>query len=133
MPDETTYSGILGDLQRLHVTLVANASEIPHLEASTARFGETVGQAQGLARRQAALTAEKQEVSQQLKRALGDGQRLATMLRQGVKQHFGIRSEKMAEFGMQPFRGRQRKAKPAPEQPEKPIPTPAELPASPAE
>ena len=32
--------------------------------------------------------------------------------RLAIKQHYGIRSEKLAEFGLQPFRGRIRKAKP---------------------
>jgi hypothetical protein len=36
------------------------------------------------------------------------------MLRQGVKQHYGIRSEKLAEFGLQPFRGRKTKTEPEP-------------------
>jgi len=32
-------------------------------------------------------------------------------LRTALKQHYGIRAEKLAEFGMQPFRGRNLTAK----------------------
>ena len=112
MFNERTYSGILGALQRFLAALMANVSDLPHLEASSARFAEVLGRAQGLARQQAALTAEKQELSLQLRESVVDSQRLATMLRQGVKQHYGIRSEKLAEFGMQPFRGKKAKTEP---------------------
>jgi len=122
MFNETTYSGILGALLRFLAALVANLGELPHLEASRARFEEVLSRAQGLAQRQAALTAEKQELSLQLRDAVTDSQRLATMLRQGVKQHYGIRSEKLAEFGMQPFRGKKAKTEPETE--------PAKSPAS---
>ena len=37
-----------------------------------------------------------------------EGQRLATVPKLVVKQHYGIDSEKLAEFGLQPFRGRRR-------------------------
>jgi hypothetical protein len=36
----------------------------------------------------------------------------AALLRQGVKQFYGIRSEKLAEFGMRPFRGKKANTEP---------------------
>ena len=42
------------------------------------------------------------------------------MLRQGIKQHFGIRSEKLAEFGLAPYRGKTGRKKP--ENPDPPPP-----------
>lgn len=130
MTKETTYSGILGEMQRFHASMAASIAEIPHLELAHARFGEILSRARDVAVRQAALIAEKQELSLQLKAAISDCQRLATMLRQGLKQHYGIRSEKLAEYGLPPFRGRKLKAKPEPEEPETPTPTPAEKPAT---
>jgi hypothetical protein len=118
MSIETTYSGILGELQRLLTAMAATIGEIPHLEPSRVRFGEILGQAQDLARRQAALAAEKQVVTDQFQTALLDGRRLATMLRKGLQQHYGIRSERLTEFGLQPFRGR-KPPKPA----ETPVPS----------
>ncbi len=41
------------------------------------------------------------------------------MLRQGLKQFYGIRSEKLTEFGLNPFRGRSGR-----KQPENPTPPP---------
>ena len=37
------------------------------------------------------------------------------MLQLAVKQHYGIRAEKLAEFGMQPFRGRSRTGEAGPD------------------
>lgn len=105
MGSETTYSGILGEWQRLLDALGANTTDLPHLEDSRSMFVEHLNQAQALLQRQAALISEKQQASQDLKTRISDGKRLATMLRQGIRQHYGIRSEKLAEFGIPPFRG----------------------------
>jgi hypothetical protein len=64
-----------------------------------------------IAAAQAAQKAAKQEASKTLKTAVLEGDRLANLLRTALKQHYGIRSEKLAEFGMQPFRGRNLTAK----------------------
>ena len=126
MPIETTYSGILGDAQRFHAAMEATVSQIPHLEAGRLRLGGALGRAQDLVKQQAAMTASKQELSQQLKTAIADVQLLATMLRKGIRQHFGAKSEKLAEFGLQPFRGRKAspKSTPEPEPTPSPEPTP---------
>jgi len=36
------------------------------------------------------------------------GRRLATVLRTSVREHYGNRNQKLAEFGLQPLRGRPR-------------------------
>jgi len=125
MSNETTYSGTLGDAQRFQTSLEGSVSQIPHLEAGRVVLGEKLGAAQDLAKQHAAATATKQDLSRQLKAAITDVRLMATVLRKGVKQHFGSRSEKMAEFGLQPFRG-QKKSTPAP------APAPGTPPTSPA-
>ena len=125
MATETTSKGKLGDLERLLASLTANASEIPHLEASRNQLGALLTQAREAADLQALHTAGKQEATRNLQTALTEGMRLANVLRLAVKQHFGIRSEKLAHFGIQPFRGipfrsRIRKPRPAPEMPQPP-------------
>jgi hypothetical protein len=115
MTKETTNAGKLGRLQRLSTALNANGGDLPHLEGSRAQFAALLAQAQEAAMQQSALTASKQEASQKLKTFLVESGRLANVLQLAVKQHYGIRAEKLAEFGMQPFRGRSRKASPDPE------------------
>ena len=112
MPRETTNLGRLGGLQKFRNALNNNSGALQHLEGSRARYEEMVNKASELANRQSALTAEKQDASQQLEETLTEAERLGTVLRLGVKQHFGIRAEKLVEFNLQPFRGRKKTAPP---------------------
>jgi len=63
-------------------------------------------EAEAMKKQQTAQRAAKQVATQQFQEMLTEGERLATLLRQAVKQHYGIRAEKLSEFGLQPFRGR---------------------------
>jgi hypothetical protein len=62
-------------------------------------------QAQEAVQQQAAFRAGKQGASRQLRTSLIESERVVNVLRLAVIQHFGIRSEKPAELGRQPFRG----------------------------
>ncbi len=110
----------VGRLQRLLARLTSNREELQHLEPSRARFEALFARIQEAADRQALYTASKQEATQQLKAHLTEAERLATILQLAVKQHYGIRAEKLTDFGLQPFRGRARKTDPGLEPPEKP-------------
>ena len=126
MPYETTNVAKLGALQQLATSIAANTSELPHLEKSCLQYVEMVGNLQEIAKQQAALVASKQEASKQFRTLLLECQRLASVLRAAIKQHYGIRSEKLAEYNLQPFRGRKpsekrrskKQPEPVPAQPE---------------
>jgi hypothetical protein len=126
MARETTYKGMLGDWEQLNNMLSENSAEVPHLEGSRLKLEELLKEGLELAAKQAMLRAEKQEASQRIKAVLANGQLLVTVLRRAVRQHYGVRAEKLIAYGVQPFRGR--KAKPAPEEPAKPAASPAEPP-----
>ena len=115
MSQETTYAGMIGEWQKLIATLEANAADLPHAEVPKSELAAMLARAQGISLEQAALAATKQEKSKQLKDVMIEGQRMATALRVLIRQRYGIRSEKLVEFSLQPFRGRKRTAKPAPE------------------
>jgi hypothetical protein len=106
MSSETTYAGKMGDMRQLVTAVEANSAELPHLQAPMERLDAIHDRAEDLLKQQAALTASKQEISLKLKTVIGDGQRVANALRAMLKEHYGVRSEKLAEFGIQPFRGR---------------------------
>jgi hypothetical protein len=114
---ETTRSGKLGEWLRLKTALQVNEPELEFLEAQRAQFDMLFGQTDDLFQSQAALAALKQKASQELSALMLECQRLATVLRLSLKQHYGPRSEKLVEFGIQPFRGRT----PAPKLPPPPI------------
>ena len=122
MTRETTYKGSIGDLERLIAALLANAAELPQLEEARLSLEQILSQTQATAQEQAGLIAGKQDASRRLLRLMGDGQRTATAVRKMLKAHYGLDSEKLAEFGVQPFRTRSRRAGPPPPPPEKPAP-----------
>jgi hypothetical protein len=133
---ETSQAGVLGSLQRFHGKLEANSTELAHLEVSRAKFGTLLARIDELSKQQGALAASKQAASKEIQTLIAESQRLGSGLRAMVKEHYGPRSEKLSEFGLQPFRGRKAKAPasetpvPVPEAPGTPAPTP-QSPATP--
>lgn len=115
MAKEATYSGMLGDWRRLLTVLLANILELAHLEPFRIKLEALLARATEIIGRQADEKARKQESSRQLKEVMKEGQRLATLLRQSVKEHYGPTSEKLTALGVQPFRGRNFTAKKSPE------------------
>ncbi len=126
MERETRNAGIMGALQRLSVTMEANKEELPNLEPFRLKLTGIVIQIFDIAKQQAAHKAGKQESAKLLRKLLTEGNRVADLVRTGVRDHYGPDAEKVAEFGVQPFRGLKAKAAA-----EKPAPTPAPVPITP--
>ena len=116
------YSETIGNLARLTAALGANATEIPHLEGIRGRLEKILTDAQEAAKEQAALIASKQEATKKLQAFIKEGGRVATGVQKLLQEHYGLGSEKLAEFGVQPFRGRKAKKQPAPGEPGTPTP-----------
>jgi hypothetical protein len=114
MNRERTYKGKVEAWERLSERVAANAPDLAHLETSRAKLDGFMAQARQIAAVQAAQVAAKQQSSQAMKAVMAEGDRLATVLLTSIKEHYGIRSEKVAEFGAKPFRGRKKKASPEP-------------------
>ncbi len=114
---------LFGGLHHLNAALAANAVDLPQLELTRLQFDSLVLQMQETANRQAAQAAVKQQTTRQLERLMVEASRIATILRLGVKAHYGIEAEKLTEFGLSPFRGRKTKLvdEPTPE-PVPPVP-----------
>ena len=87
--------------------------DLPHLEVLRVRLVETEAEADKLVRERDYHRARKQEATRKLQAALEDGRRTAHALQTGLRLHFGPTSEKLAAFGMKPFRGRKRSKKTA--------------------
>lgn len=110
---ETTYAGKLSEWQRILTSLAANAAELPHLEIPRADLAAILTQALDVQQQQSASQAIKETASLQIQKMIVDGQRLAALLRQAIRQHYGPRSPKLTEFNLQPFRGRTQTPVPA--------------------
>ena len=113
-----TYADVVTGWVSLTAGLTANSVNLPHLETHRQELLQLLAEAQALNAQQAAQTAAKQETTKELQVVLEEGLKLATFLRVGVRQHYGNRSEKLVEFGLQPFRGR--RVPPPPEPPPSP-------------
>ncbi len=124
---DTRKNGVLGDLQRLLVTMEAHQEQLAQLEPFRRKLGDIVTQSLDVSKQQAAFTASKQEASKQLRQLLTQGQRVADVIRTVVRDHFGPQEEKIVEFGVQPFRGR--KVKTPAVKPPAPAPTTPPAPA----
>ena len=115
MARETTNAGKLGELARFTAALAANAPELTHLEGPRLRLDSVVNNAQEIAKQQTAFAASKQDASKRLKTLINEGQRLANGIRKLLTENYGVRSEKLTEFGLQPFRGKKvKQEKPEP-------------------
>jgi len=114
MRRETSYSGMLGEWKRLLGGMDQHAADLPHLTVSRDKLESKLNALEQLFQEQAFRQAGKQELSQQVKELLGESQRLATLLRQGVKEHYGPGAETLLEFGLAPFRRRRRQVEPSP-------------------
>ncbi len=115
-----SYPTVVTGFGMVSTGLRANVADLPHLEGHGTRFEVLLGDIHTLNAQQSVFTASKQEVSKKLQAALQEASTLADFLRTGIREHYGKDSEKLVEFGMQPFRGRPR----SPKQPPDPTPTP---------
>lgn len=105
-PSERTRAAKLRDWQRLLTALREHHTDLPHLERHREQLETLLHHAQELVQTQAALSSIRHGATKQLSELLADGQRLMTVLRYSVRQHYGPSAEKLSSFGIQPFRSR---------------------------
>ena len=112
--------------------LEANIAELPQMEVTKQKVAVTLTDLKDLSAKQASLTATKQEVTKRLVERTSDAQKLLTFVDAGIREHYGTRSEKLVEFGRQPFRSQPRLKLVGPDgKPVKPGTPPVEPPAPP--
>ncbi len=117
-----SYAGQANEWEKLIRSLIANLALLPQLEGARLKLEGLLGSFRELAAQQAVHQATKQEMSKQIQAVMRDGRKTASMIRAVLKEQYGNDSEKLVEFGVQPFRARVRK--PA-EEPTAPDPQPA--------
>lgn len=113
-----TFANQTTEWEHLLVTVETNQTALSFLEPQRSQLASVLDRAKDASVRQDAFKAQFQQATRDLEKALSEGGDLATRLRNGIRTQYGLRSEKLAEFGLQPRRKPQ-KAKP------EPAPTPA--------
>jgi hypothetical protein len=120
----------LGDRRKTWRTVsgsvAANAADLPQAAIPLAALDKVLNEVDQIFVDQAAFRASKQMTSQRLQALFEQGDKLTTVLKVLVKQHYGIGSDKLVEFGVQPFRAR---PKPTVVPPTTPAPTPSPTPS----
>ena len=111
MDQPTSQADYLNAFQHRLNALEANIDELQHLDSRRLKLQEIYKAAILAHQDQSAATAAKQDASRKLAALLAEGQAVMTFLNAGIREHYGKDSEKLAEFKLQPFRGR--RAKPA--------------------
>lgn len=110
MANEWQYMNTVNGWDRVDAAVTARAAEAPQLEINLPGLREMSKRVRFLFAQQASLTAAKQDVTRELNRLILDGNALVDFIKTGARAHYGKNSEKLIEFGVQPFRSRSRKA-----------------------
>lgn len=110
MAEERLYMNAVNGWDQMATAVTANNEQVEHLEVSLPKLRERSQRARSLYAQYAAMKAAKQEVWKELQQVLEEGDAVMRYLKEGVRAHYGKRSEKLVEFGMQPFRGIKRKS-----------------------
>lgn len=108
MAREPKYGITLNGWERLLASLEANGQDFPQFESYRTQLKAMLTAVQETSAQQTAMAATKQEASKRLQAMLADGRKLANFLRNGVRQRYGNRAEKLVEFDLKPFRSRAR-------------------------
>lgn len=111
MEQPTSQADHLNAFRHRLNALEANINELQHLDSRRLKLQDIYNAAIVVHQEQSAATAVKQDASRRLEALLAQGQAVMTFLNAGIREHYGKDSEKLAEFKLQPFRGR--RAKPA--------------------
>ena len=110
MAEERLYMNAVTGWDQMATAVTANNDQVAHLEVSLPQLRERSQRARSLYAQYAAMKAAKQEVWKELQQVLEEGDASMRYLKEGVRAHYGKRSEKLVEFGVQPFRGIKRKS-----------------------
>ncbi len=117
MSESNSYAEVVTGWEKELIAAERNSGDLPHSQIPREKLQSVLLEIRGVAAEQAALTASKQEATKRIYTLLARGRKISTLLRTIVREHYGNRSEKLAEFGIQPLRGR-------PRNPETPGPLP---------
>ena len=101
-----SYADTVNGWDELLTALEENSGELTQLEIPRQRLQTIADQIKAFTAEQAAMTASRQQATQRVEFLLAQGRKLATVLRTSVREHYGNRNQKIAEFGLQPLRTR---------------------------
>jgi hypothetical protein len=114
MPKQS-FADVMTDWEKLLATVAANRDDLQAIDGYRQQLEVEMAGAKAASLRQSASQADSQQASRDLEGFLVRGSDLASRMRTGIKSRYGIRGEKLKEFGLKVFRGKKKAAvKPPP-------------------
>jgi hypothetical protein len=98
-----TYAEIVNGWDELLTAMEQNNGDLTLLDIPRQRLEGIRDQIKGFAVEQATAAASRQVATKRVEFLLAHGSKLATLLRVSIREHYGNRNEKIAEFGIRPL------------------------------
>jgi hypothetical protein len=111
MPNKASLADTILEADQALASLLANVDLLPSAGKYRVPLEGAVTELKGLSNRRQTLTADKQQLTQDLKAMVRRVKDLLIQLKAAVRSDIGPRSEKLVEFKTAPLRPRSRKAK----------------------
>jgi hypothetical protein len=117
MMPKKAFADVMTEWEKLATTVAANKDDLSYIDGYRQQLEIEMAGAKAANVRQSAAQAESQQASRDLDGFLASGSDLANRVRTGIKSKYGIRSEKLKEFGLKVFRGKKKSStvKPPPQ------------------
>ena len=109
MPKQS-FADLMTDWEKLLAAVVANQADLPYIDGYKQQLEVEMTGAKAASLQQSASQAEAQQASRDLEGFIERGQDLASRIRGGVRSKYGIKGEKLKEFGLKVFRGSKKKS-----------------------
>ncbi|HEX7182747.1 MAG TPA: hypothetical protein VF756_12970 [Thermoanaerobaculia bacterium] len=104
-----TNGELMAEIRHTLNAVKANEADLAFLADPTVALTAALEGAEDARKRQDQFKAQVQQATRDLEGFLKQGQELLTRIRNGIRTRYGLRSEKLAEYGMQPRRPPQRR------------------------
>jgi hypothetical protein len=102
MADVRLYMNKVNRWENLDTAVTAN--QVPNLEGSLPKLRDKSKRMRELYAQHSALAAARQVITQEMQQVIEEGDQVVRVVREGVKDHYGKRNEKLVEFGVPPLR-----------------------------
>lgn len=119
---KSSLADIVTDWEKLLKNVTDTSAELPNMDVYKNALDQLLGSAKDGLALAAARVGVKQQETKDRQALMKQGKEAAANLRSAIKAHFGFKSERLLQYGIQPIRSRPKKnasvkEKPTPETP----------------
>ncbi len=104
MSEARLYMNKVNGWEKIDTAITTNEPEVEHLVFRLPTLRDKSQRMRSLYAEHAALAASRQAITQEMQKLIEEGDQIFRMLREGLKDHYGKRNEKLVEFGVEPLR-----------------------------